>query len=200
MTDQKEVLRGYVNEARKGDRDAFEALVRYHTNYVFNLAYNLTAGNRPDSDDLTQMTFVRAFQAVKRFEGRSEFRTWLHRITVNLWKNMVRSQKRRKYFQHQSINEDPSDESTGRPLELEENGLGPLEKVQQLETSQIVRKAIGKLPPDEREVTILRDIEGYSYEEIAGFCSIPLGTVKSRLARARRLLRNVLDPILGRSS
>ncbi|MCK5242106.1 RNA polymerase sigma factor [bacterium] len=200
MTDSKEVLKGYVNQARKGDCEAFEALVKYHTNYVFNLAYNLTAGNRSDADDLTQMTFVRAFQAVKRFEGRSEFKTWLHRITVNLWKNMVRSQKRRKYFQHQSINEDPSEDSAGCHLELEENGLGPLEKVEQSETSQIVRAAIGKIPPDEREVTILRDIEGYSYEEIADLCHIPLGTVKSRLSRARRLLRNALDPILGRSS
>ncbi len=192
------MLQGYVDKARKGDRNAFEELVKWHTNYVYNLAYHLTGGNRSDSDDLAQMTFIRAFQAMKRFEGRSEFKTWLHRITVNLWKNLVRSQKRRKYFQHRSINEDPTDESRSRPLELEETRQGPLENVENLEISQIVREMINQLPADEKEVIILRDIEGYAYDEIAEMVSIPLGTVKSRLARARRLLRNALDPILRR--
>jgi len=191
------MLQGYVDKARKGDRNAFEELVKWHTNYVYNLAYHLTGGNRSDSDDLAQMTFIRAFQAMKRFEGRSEFKTWLHRITVNLWKNLVRSQKRRKYFQHRSINEDPTDESRSRPLELEETRQGPLENVENLEISQIVREMINQLPADEKEVIILRDIEGYAYDEIAEMVSIPLGTVKSRLARARRLLRNALDPILS---
>ncbi|MEW6515875.1 MAG: sigma-70 family RNA polymerase sigma factor [candidate division FCPU426 bacterium] len=185
-----------IDRARLGDRDAFEALVRTHTNYVYNLAYSLTSGNRSETDDLTQMTFIRAFQAMARFEGRSEFKTWLHRITVNLWKNMVRSQKRRKYFQHHSIDEAPSEDSSSRPLELVETGLDPGERYTHQETSRIVREAIHQLPSDEREVVVLRDLEGYAYEEIARLCRIPLGTVKSRLARARRLLRTALDPVL----
>jgi RNA polymerase sigma-70 factor (ECF subfamily) len=192
------MLQGYVDKAQKGDRDAFEELVKWHANYVYNLAYHLTGGNRADSDDLAQMTFIRAFRAIKRFEGRSELKTWLHRITVNLWKNLVRSQKRRKYFQHQSINADPADETKTRSLELEETGRGPLEHVESNEISRIVREMINQLPADEKEVIVLRDIEGYAYEEISGMVNIPLGTVKSRLARARRLLKNALEPILRR--
>lgn len=170
-----------------------------HTSYVYNLAYNLTAGNRAESDDLTQMTFIRAFQAMARFEGRSEFKTWLHRITVNLWKNMVRSQKRHKYYQHQSIDEAPREDSSSRPLELVENRMDPAEQYEQDETAVVIREAINQLPADEREVMVFRDLEGYAYEEIARVCKIPLGTVKSRLARARRLLRNALEPVLRRS-
>jgi len=110
----------------------------------------------------------------------------------------VRSQKRRKYLQHQSINEPLGEDGNSRPIELKENGLGPLGEVEQNETIRLVRHAISQLPPDEREVMIFRDIEEYSYEEIAQLCNIPLGTVKSRLARARRLLRTTLDPILRR--
>ena len=191
----KILLQSYVDKARKGDQDAFEELVKWHMNYVYNLAYHLTWGNHPDSDDLTQMTFIQAFQAIKCFEGRSEFKTWLHRITVNLWKNLVRSQKRRKYFQHQSINENSSDETNTSPLVLEEIGQGPLEIVESNETFQIVREMINQLATDEKVVIVLRDIEGYAYEEIARMVNIPLGTVKSRLVRARRLLKNTLDPI-----
>jgi RNA polymerase sigma-70 factor, ECF subfamily len=186
----------FIDRARRGDREAFEVLVKTHTHYVYNLAYSLTGGNRSETDDLTQMTFIRAFQAMARFEGRSEFKTWLHRITVNLWKNLVRSQKRRKYYQHHSIDETPSEESTARPLELVESGLDPSERYAHQETSRLVRAAINQLPADEREVVVLRDLEGYAYEEIAKVCRIPLGTVKSRLARARRLLRTTLDPVL----
>ncbi len=186
----------FVEAAKKGDVKAFEMLVKLNSSYIYNLAYNLSAGNQAEADDLAQATFIRAFRGIKNFEGRSEFKTWLHRITVNLWKNTVRSQKRRKYFQHQSINEAPKDESDGPQLVIKEKGLDPMEKTAQSETSVIVRKAIDNLPPDEREVIVLRDLEGYAYDEIATICAIPLGTVKSRLSRARKLLKIALEPIL----
>ncbi len=198
MSDNHSQIVEFIQLARKGDRDAFEGLVKVHTSYVYNLAYSLTAGNRAESDDLTQMTFIRAFQAIARFEGRSEFKTWLHRITVNLWKNLVRSQKRHKYYQHHSINETPQEDSGSRPLELVENRLDPAERYEQNETSRLIREAINQLPADEREIMVFRDLEGYAYEEISRICKIPLGTVKSRLARARRLLRNALEPVLRR--
>lgn len=198
MEDRKAEEHRYVDAARKGDIEAFEMLVKIHTSYIYNLAYNLSAGNRAEADDLAQSAFIRAFRAVKKFEGRSEFKTWLHRITVNLWKNTVRSQKRRKYFQHQTINEVPKDENDGPQLVIKENKPGPLESAEREETADIVREAIDKLPPDEREVMILRDIDGYAYDEIAGICNIPLGTVKSRLSRARKMLKSALQPILRR--
>ena len=125
--------------------------------------------------------------------------TWLHRITVNLWKNMVRSQVRRKYFQHRSLSEPPREGSRGLEQEITEPRPDAAEQVAQGDLSKIIQSAIAQLPPDEREVTVLRDVEGYAYEEIAKLCNIPLGTVKSRLARARRLLREALEPRLGRS-
>jgi RNA polymerase sigma-70 factor (ECF subfamily) len=192
--DEKTHRLALVDRARKGDTDAFGELVKMYQNYVYNFAYNLTSGHRSEAEDLTQMTFLRAFRAICRFEGRSELKTWLHRITVNLWKNLVRSQKRRKYFKHQSI--DQTLDASQAPLILEEKSPGPYEKLEQREASDLVRKAISKLPPDEREVTVLRDLEGYAYEEIARICAIPLGTVKSRLARARRMLKNSLEPVM----
>jgi RNA polymerase sigma-70 factor (ECF subfamily) len=194
----QEKEKNLVRLAQTGDQAAFEQLVRQHGSYVFNLAYHLTGGNHSDADDLAQTTFIRAFKALKRFEGRSEFRTWLHRITVNLWKNLVRSQVRRKYFQHRSLNEPPKEGSRGLAQEITEKRPDPAEQVSHGELSGIIQTAIAKLPPDEREVTVLRDVEGYAYEEIAQLCNIPLGTVKSRLARARRLLREALEPVLGR--
>jgi RNA polymerase sigma-70 factor (ECF subfamily) len=188
-----------IQKAQNGDMSAFDQLAQAHGSYVFNLAYYLTGGNHADADDLAQTTFIRAFKALKHFEGRSEFRTWLHRITVNLWKNMVRSQVRRKYFQHRSLNEPPREGSRGLEQEITEPRPDAAEQVAQSELSKIIQGAIAQLPPDEREVTVLRDVEGYAYEEIAKLCNIPLGTVKSRLARARRLLREALEPTLGRS-
>ena len=172
-------------------------MARQHGSYVFNLAYHLTGGNRADADDLAQSTFIRAFKALNRFEGRSEFRTWLHRITVNLWKNLVRSQVRRKYYQHRSLNEPPREGSRGLAQEIVEHRPDPAEQAARDEISGHIQAAIAQLPVEEREVTILRDVEGYAYEEIAKLCNIPLGTVKSRLARARRLLREALEPVLG---
>jgi len=188
----------YVKAAQEGNVEAFEMLVKLNSSYIYNLAYNLNAGNRAEADDLAQSAFIRAFRAIKNFEGRSEFKTWMHRITVNLWKNTVRSQKRRKYFQHQSINESPKDDQDSPQLVLKETSLNPLEKTEQNETSDIVRATIEKLPADEREVMILRDLEGYAYDEIASMCNIPLGTVKSRLSRARKMLKVALEPILRR--
>jgi RNA polymerase sigma-70 factor, ECF subfamily len=203
MNMSKEEVREQENQliqrAQNGDMEAFDDLTRTHGSYVYNLAYYLTGGNHADADDLSQTTFIRAYKALKRFEGRSEFRTWLHRITVNLWKNMVRSQVRRKYFQHRSLNEPPREGSRGLEQEITEPRPDAYEQVAQGELSKLIQGAIAQLPPDEREVTVLRDVEGYAYEEIAKLCDIPLGTVKSRLARARRLLREALEPMLGRT-
>lgn len=198
MSDNAKTEATLIQEARKGDRYAFEELVHLHSSYVYNLAYHLTAGNHSEADDLAQMTFIRAFRAIRRFEGRSELRTWLHRITVNLWKNMVRSQIRRKYFQHRSLSEPISDEERGLSHEIEEKRPDPSTDAERSEIDTIIRHAIEQLPPDEREVTVLRDIEGYAYDEISKLCKIPLGTVKSRISRARRILRLSLEPLLRR--
>ncbi len=187
-----------IERARRGDKQAFEVLVRAHMSYVYNLAFHLTSGNHSEADDLAQMTFIRAFRAIRRFEGRSELRTWLHRITVNLWKNMVRSQVRRKYFQHRSLSDPIGEDERGVTHEIPENGPDPSVQVERSELDGLIRSAIDRLPPDEREVMVLRDLEGHPYEEIAKLTRLPLGTVKSRIARARRLLRATLEPVLRR--
>lgn len=187
-----------IDQARKGDKEAFEVLVRKYSKYVFNLAYYLCGGNESEADDLAQMTFIRAYRAIANFEGRSELKTWLHRITTNLWKNMVRGQKRRKYFFHTSIHADPVKKEDERPMELVAKDPSPLENVERNEISGLVRSFIKRLPEDEREVIVLRDIEGYAYEEIAVLSKIPLGTVKSRLSRARQMLKEALKPVLRR--
>ncbi len=187
-----------IQAARKGDGEAFDILVGKHASYIYNLSYHLCGGNRADTDDLAQMTFIRAYRAIARFEGRSELKTWLHRICVNLWKNMVRGQKRKKYFQHQSIHMSPAGKDEQVTIDLEDKRISPMEAVEKGQTSEIIHQAINQLPPEEKEVMVLRDIQGYTYEEIAQLCKIPLGTAKSRLSRARRMLRTALEPILRR--
>lgn len=181
LADIKELVRF----AKAGDREAFAELVAAYQNKVYSLGYHLT-GNQADAQDLVQEVFLRAFLSLKGFRQEADFGTWLHRITVNQWINSRRRQKN-----HSTVSLDtpiPTDEGD-LFREVAATGPDPLETVTEHELQEMVHRALKELSPDFRTVLVLREIEGYNYEEIARMVGCSLGTVKSRLNRARQALR-----------
>jgi RNA polymerase sigma-70 factor (ECF subfamily) len=180
-----------VERAQKGERDAFAALVRRHQDRAFNLAYQMVR-NREDALDVAQDAFARAYASLPAFKGEATFGTWLHRIVVNLAIDALRRRRRG--------GEAAYDDSRGLPEDPDADPPAPDDPVMALETKQIralLARGIGQLPPAQRAVLILREIEGLSYEEIARAVGCNLGTVMSRLFYARRRLQRILKAHLA---
>jgi RNA polymerase sigma-70 factor (ECF subfamily) len=180
-----------------GDLDAFDVLVERHQDRIFNLCY-WTLGNREEAADAAQDAFVRAFRGLKNFRGDSIFSTWLHRIAVNVC--IDAAQKRRRapllYSDIATCNEGetaPDIESRAAEDRSTPDTGEPGEAALKKEKRGAVRAALARLSDHYRVVLVLFDIEGHSYEEIAGALDLPLGTIKSRLNRARAQLREELQ-------
>jgi len=193
-----EAIAGEVNReqrlvelCRVGDPQAFGRLVALHEAMVYNLASRLL-GDREEARDLAQEVFLQVYRTLGRFEGRSSLRTWIYRITVNLCRNRQRSWMRRHRGRACRLDElTPAEQAqlgTGRP-EIET----PFEQLRRTERARVVQDALLTLSFDHRAILSLREIEGLSCEEIAATLSLPEGTVKSRLARARDRLRMALE-------
>lgn len=186
-----------VERCRHGDTTAYGRLVRRYQDRVFNVCWRM-CGNRADAEDLTQEAFVKALMSIGRFDGRSRFYTWLFRIAVNLTISARRKEKRRAT---QSLDAGGStrdgEDSGSRPIDgLASHEDRPEEQVSDRETQEIVLEALRSLDEEYRSIVTLRDLESFSYEEIADILEVPAGTVKSRLHRARLALRRKLGPIL----
>lgn len=163
---------------------------------VYNLAYRL-CGNPTDAEDIVQDTFVKVFKSLERFRSESDLSTWIYRIAVNTWKNRVRSEKRRglwKMFSLEGLGQD--EEKIAREIPADEPAMGS--RLEDQEKEGVLQKALLELEAEERTILVLRDVEEKSYEEIAKALELPLGTVKSKLFRARESLRKKLKPILER--
>ncbi|MFO7945707.1 MAG: sigma-70 family RNA polymerase sigma factor [Armatimonadota bacterium] len=173
-----------VAKAKNGDRASFDALVREHYRLVYNTAYRMMSDHEA-AEDATQAAFVRAFGAIERFRGTAAFSTWLYRIVTNVCLDMLRA--RRDDVDSLEIEYD-EDEAHRRPLPDE--SAEPASRAQQVERQRVVHEAIGRLTPQYRAVIVLYDIRGFSYEEISDILEVPLGTVKSRLSRARDALKD----------
>jgi RNA polymerase sigma-70 factor (ECF subfamily) len=192
IKEEKELVR----LARKGDRAAFAGLVELFQDRVYNLSFRLT-GNRERAWDLSQDAFLRAFAAIKSFKGASAFYTWIYRIVLNLHMNREASLSRK--VEKRSFSMDLPDREDGKSRWANQMPDGtmeqPGEEALRKEREQAVQAAIAALPVDYRQVILLRDMEGLSYEEIAEMLSIPIGTVRSRLFRAREELKRRLKGV-----
>lgn len=181
-----------VHRSQGGDLEAFNCLVeRYHTR-IYNFAFSL-ARNHDDAMDVAQEAFIRAWSNMRSFRGDSSFITWLTRITRNLFLDI---QKKRKHDPRISLDElmDNSDPSSpGR--DVQDPSPGPEELALTNERVQAVRQEVLNLATEHREILTLYDLQGFSYEEISQILKLPMGTVKSRLNRARRALRDRLTPM-----
>lgn len=180
---------------KERDVESFARLIAAHERKVYGLAYRLM-GNEEDAKDLAQEAFLRAFTSLERFRGNSAFSTWLYRIVVNVCIDEMRKRKRERT---RSLSEKPhldeSEPASGASLkerDIADSSPGPAEQLESKELSDVVRKAIDELSEHYRTAIILRDIEGFSYEEIAAITGCSLGTVKSRLNRARNALREAI--------
>lgn len=175
------------------ERD-FEPLFRQHGARIHALSVRL-CGNASDGEDLAQETFITAYRRIAQFRGEADFGSWVYRICVNLWKNRVRYEKRRSFWKHISLFGGKTGEES-LPLEIPDPKDRTDAPVEMAERQKLVQKAMAELDPHERAALTLREMDDKSYEEIADLLDLPLGTVKSRIARARATLKEQLAPLL----
>jgi RNA polymerase sigma-70 factor (ECF subfamily) len=185
-----------VAELQAGSDAAFDHLVtHYHAN-VYNLVYGILA-DPADAADVTQEVFLRAFRGIRGFRGGSSLKTWLYRVSVRQALN-----HRRWCWRHhrQQISIDGQrEDGKSVVLELKDEEATPFEQCAAHETQATVRRALAAVPALFRSAVILRDLEGLSYEEVSEILEISVGTVKSRILRGRRMLKEILDPLLHSS-
>ena len=185
-----------VERCRRGDSAAFGQLVVSCQDRVFNTCWRM-CGNRADAEDLTQEAFVKAFQSIGRFDGRSRFYTWVFRIAVNLAISARRKDRRAVVSSLDEVRDASGQERSASPVQRLASRDGSPELLAcGREQAAIVMQALEGLDGEHRAVVILRDLESLGYDEIAEILDIPPGTVKSRLHRARVALREALSPIL----
>ena len=180
-----------VAQARAGNMASVEKLILKYQDRVYNTILKI-CGNEADAAELAQDAFVRAIQGLKDFKGQSSFYTWLFRIAVNLTFNFC---KKNSKVSFQSLQEE-TDEETNRQLKdylIDKNIADPSELASKKEVQCLILKALEKLDPQQRAVVVLRDIEQMSYNEIAETLDMEIGTVKSRIARGRKNLREILE-------
>ncbi len=185
-----------ILRCQKGDVDAFEEIVRKYQKKMFNTSYRMI-GDYNEAAEVVQDVFVSAYRNIKGFKGESKFSTWLYAIAVNLSKNRLKQIRGRAFHEQLSI-DDPVDTDEGQVrTEPVCRDLSVLEKLEKKELEGKVQGCINALEAEFREVIVLRDIQGFSYEEIAAMLNIAGGTVKSRLHRAREAVRDCLKKFIG---
>jgi len=183
----------FLERLRRGEAAAFERLVSEYTGDVYALLYRLTA-DPEEARDLTQETFLRTFQSISRFRGDSNLKTWIYRIAVNQARNRWRWWRRRK--RDVTVSLDATDDSHEQPLSARlrnDEAVDPEQETLAKEREGQLREALLGLRQSYREAVILRDVEGFSYEEVADTLQISIGTVKSRISRGRLELRRKLE-------
>ena len=174
-----------VEKAKNGDMSAFEQLVMAHQQKIYTVAFRILE-NGEDAADVAQETLIRVYRSLAKFKGDSAFSTWIYRITVNLCKDMLR---KRGHLFTQSLDESISEENESLFPQLPDDAPLPDEQYEQQELKDYLEKFIARLAPDYRMVVVMREQMGLSYEEISRALNVSLGTVKSRLNRARKYLR-----------
>ena len=179
---------------RGGNREAFDRLIDRHAGRMYQTAYGLL-GNREDAEEVVQDAFVRAWNAIRRFRGDAEFATWVHRIVVNLARNRFHWNRRRGAEVTVSISGQlatAEDERDPEDMAIPDERLNPETMLHHAETEAVVMQGFDELPDTLRETLVLRHVEERSYEDIAAVLNCKIGTVKSRLARGREMLRELL--------
>jgi len=170
-----------VRRVQRGETDAFETLVRRHEKTIFNLVYRML-GDTEEAAEVSQEVFLSAFRATGQFRGDANFSTWLYRIAIN------HASTRRKTLNSRQRKVVPIESADS----LHDPEPGPLEILERQEIREKVQFALNQLEPDDAAVILLRDMQDVSYSEVAHVLQIPVGTVKSRLHRARQALKSRL--------
>jgi RNA polymerase sigma-70 factor (ECF subfamily) len=178
-----------LERCKKGDRIAFDALIRRYEKRVYNFAFRL-CGNYDEASDIAAETFVRLYNSLNSFRGDSSFITWLFRIITNIY---LDQRKRQRARPNQSLESMIELEENSVRRQYEDPAPSPEERAEGRERTEILQAAIQTLPDYQRLMIVMYHVEGRSYEEIAEVMDLPIGTVKSRLNRARLSLREKLQ-------
>jgi len=178
--------RELLDRARAGDENAFAQLVRDNEKKIYHLALRMT-GNPEDAMDLSQEAFLNAWRGLKFFKGDSAFSTWLYRLASNACIDFLRRERRR-----QDVTVPMPEREEGERVELPDPGPGPEEALERQERRRALEEGMAQLSDKHRQVLLLRESGGLSYQEIAQTLDMEVGTVKSSIARARMALRKIL--------
>ena len=184
LPDEKEL----IERCKKGDIDAFDQLIRSYEKRVYNFAYHM-AQNQAQAEDVMQEAFIRVFNSIHTFRGEANFSTWLFKIVTNVF---LDERKRAKSRQTVPLDEFIELEEDTVTRQIEDTGPTPDVVVQTRERDQLLKDAIQTLPEYQRAMVVFYHFQGKSYEEIADIMNLPIGTVKSRLNRARLALKEKL--------
>jgi RNA polymerase sigma-70 factor (ECF subfamily) len=190
-SDDKALVQSLIVRCKEGDLDAFNELIKMYEKRVFNFAYRM-CGNPDDAFDIAQEAFIRVYNSIGTFRGDSNFTTWLYRIITNVY---LDERKRQKSHQHTSLEDYIELESDSVERQIEDTGPTPDIVAEEEERDILLHKAIQELPDYQRIMVILYHTQNKSYEEIAEIVGLPIGTVKSRLNRARLALKEKLEPL-----
>ena len=183
-----------IKAFQAGDKNVFDELVLRHQDNLFNLCYRFL-GDHQEANDLAQETFIKVYGSLKKFRMESSFSTWLYRIAVNTCKNRVKSLEYRFKKRMKRLDSQEVTSGNNPSLEIADESRSPLIAFEEKERALMIQKAIDSLPEAKKTMVLLRDIEGLSYDEIVEVTGLNLGTVKSKLARARSDLRKKLRPL-----
>ncbi|MDQ7822890.1 MAG: RNA polymerase sigma factor [Candidatus Eremiobacteraeota bacterium] len=183
--DGEDVDRELVEKAKKGDHGAFSALMDRYYRTVLNVVHRFYGCTADEAEDVAQEVFMRIYRSLARFEGRSQFFTWLYKVTMNLCLKKREQRKRREWTSLEEVQEKPPRGEERDPVEA---GYG------KEELAKVVQEALSTLPEEQRSVVILHRYHDLPYEEIAKILNITLPAVKSRLHRAKLSLRQMLAP------
>ena len=185
MTREQEAA--VIQAVLDGDVNAYEALVKEYEKNVYNLALRMT-GNSEDAADMAQEAFIKAYNSLTAFRGDSKFSVWLYRIVSNVCLDFLRSRSRKQTVSLSTENDDGEEVE----LDIADETHSPEQLLDRSLTRDAGRRGLAALPPDHREILLLREIQGLSYEEIADALGLEAGTVKSRIFRARKKLCSFL--------
>lgn len=179
-----------IRRCQDGDHQAFNLLVQRYQKLVYNFIYRL-APNWRDVDDLAQEVFIRVYKSISMLKEAKQFKSWLHRIVINLYYDEIRKRRRVKEV---DLEDNPKIEA--EVLHTASSGNNPIRSLEEKELERVLQKAMNRLSPDYKVAIMLREIQGLSYEEIAQTLKCSVGTVKSRIFRARELLKEELREYL----
>lgn len=182
-----ETEKDLIDKARNGDQDAFGQLVLTHQNRVYTLCVHMVT-DREEAADLAQEAFLKAWRNLSSFQGESSFATWMHRLTTNICLDYLRKQARRQNISV-AVSLDDEESTWSEPADHTQD---PQRALEQEERKAALSRALGQLPEHHRRMLLMREVSGMSYQEIADAMDADLGTIKSRIHRAREHLRKIL--------
>jgi RNA polymerase sigma-70 factor (ECF subfamily) len=185
---QKEVIEG----CKAGDEKAFTEIVLHCQKKVFNIAYRML-GNMEEAKDLAQEVFISVFESIKGLREEVKFDAWLTQVTLNHCRNRWKYLKRRHYFNSDSLDEPVEAEDRTVPRPLYDPSGNPETLYEKKVIQQVIQRGLLSLRQDQRELIVLRDLQGFSYEEMGKMFGLPEGTIKSKLHRARVDLKEALE-------